>query len=652
MWFLRLGVPLLAVLAATLARLGLEANVQQRLPLVTFVPAVLVTAWLAGWVSAAIATGLSALALHFVFMEPRWSLHASEPGSATVLALFAVVSALGTALIESQRRATGRAQRTARSLRRSRRRLAEQREWLEVTLASIGDAVIAADDRRRITFMNEVAASLTGWREEEGLGRGVEEVFRIVNERSRLPVENPLDRVLREGRVVGLANHTVLLSRDGTEHPIDDSGAPIRDAEGRVIGAVMVFRDVSERKKTEQALRESEARFRTMADDAPVLMWMSGADKLCHYFNRPWLEFTGRRFEQEMGIGWTENVHADDMGRCVAIYEAAFDAREPFRMEYRMRRFDGEYRWILDCGVPRFDAEGAFVGYIGSCIDITDRRNAEATVLRQKEEMEDFLSIVAHDLRHPVVSMHGLLSILREECRHMLSPDACENLDMSLSECDRMRDIIGQLGQVAKISHDEIRYVPVHLRTLVSGVLDRFRTRVAEKQVAVKVECPGEEVSIPRLQVEQALENLVENALEHGCRETGGRLGIGVLVSSGWVSMSVSDNGPGIAPRYHQRVFEIFRRLNPDHPARGTGVGLTAVQRLMRHVGGSVNLESEEGFGATFTISFPCRPGRAVAALPGPDGGAGQMRGPGREPLRMHGDQREQVTKGVAGERP
>ena len=142
---------------------------------------------------------------------------------------------------------------------------------------------------------------------------------------------------------------------------------------------------IEERVTGENELRESESRFQIVADAAPVLIWMAGVDKLCTFFNKPWLQFTGRSMEQELGNGWAEGVHQDDLERCLQVYTSAFDARQPFVMQYRLRRDDGEYRWISDQGVPRYDAQGTFAGYIGSCVDVTELMTKDEA-LRQSEE--------------------------------------------------------------------------------------------------------------------------------------------------------------------------------------------------------------------------------------------------------------------------
>src|SRR5437667_5464413 len=186
-----------------------------------------------------------------------------------------------------------------------------------------------------------------------------------------------------------------IMRPDGSTRWIAGHGSVELDERGKPAFARGVSRDVTKRKIVEEELRESEARFRTVADAAPVLIWMSGVDKLCTFFNKPWLEFTGRSLEQEMGNGWAEGVHPDDLQRCHDIYVSAFDAREPFVMQYRLRRHDGEYRWISDSGVPRYDAKKNFVGYIGSCVDVTELLSKEEA-LREFEDRVRLAVQAAH----------------------------------------------------------------------------------------------------------------------------------------------------------------------------------------------------------------------------------------------------------------
>jgi PAS domain S-box-containing protein len=175
---------------------------------------------------------------------------------------------------------------------------------------------------------------------------------------------------------------------DGTSRWIRDRGFPIKHETGEVQYVTGIAEDITDRKQAIEALRESEERFRHLADTAPVLIWMSGPDKLCNYFNKPWLDFTGRTMEQELGNGWVDGIHPDDFQYCLDTYINAFDARKDFKMEYRFRRCDGEYRWVLNTGIPRFAPEGTFLGYIGSCIDIGDRKQAEEEIVKLNQSLD------------------------------------------------------------------------------------------------------------------------------------------------------------------------------------------------------------------------------------------------------------------------
>ncbi|MBD2165150.1 PAS domain S-box protein [Calothrix membranacea FACHB-236] len=175
---------------------------------------------------------------------------------------------------------------------------------------------------------------------------------------------------------------------NGTPRWALGNGKVFYDEQGNPTRMMGIDLDITERKQAEAIIKESEERFRHIADSSPVLMWISGTDKLCDYFNRSWLEFTGRTLEQELGNGWLEKVHPDDYQYCLETYVKAFDSRQKFQIEYRLQRFDGEYRWILDKGVPRFTSEGEFLGYMGSCIDISDRILAEQALQQLNQELE------------------------------------------------------------------------------------------------------------------------------------------------------------------------------------------------------------------------------------------------------------------------
>src|SRR5205809_1213390 len=227
------------------------------------------------------------------------------------------------------------------------------------------------DDKLWVT---EKWRALFGFTESEpvNFGRLLEVVHPGDRERMQLVVQH-----MSEHGGVDHESEYRITRPDGSTRWIAGYGSVELDEDGKPAFARGVSRDITLRKNAEEELRESEARFRAMADTAPVMIWVSGADKLCTFFNKGWLDFTGRTLEEELGNRWAEGVDREDLDRCVSTYENSFNARQPFTMEYRLRRSDGEYRWVLDTGTPRFAPDGAFLGYIGSCIDITERKLAE-----------------------------------------------------------------------------------------------------------------------------------------------------------------------------------------------------------------------------------------------------------------------------------
>ncbi len=293
-----------------------------------------------------------------------------------VLAIFSQHELSETVLADLHPVADGFAQCIER--KRAEDSLRERSELWRVTLSSIGDAVITTDTAGRVTSLNGVAMALTGWNEPEAIGAPLETVFQIVNEQSRLPVENPAERSLREGKIVGLANHTVLIARDGTEHAIDDSAAPITDPHGELCGVVLIFRDVSEQRRDEERLRQSEAQFRQLADAQPQIVWTARPDGFIDYYNERWYEYTGFARDDYGDGSWKPILHPDDVQRCLDTYYSAINSGRPYQIEYRFKdRRTGGYRWFLGRAFPARDDNGAINRWFGSCTDINDTKHAE-----------------------------------------------------------------------------------------------------------------------------------------------------------------------------------------------------------------------------------------------------------------------------------
>ena len=259
----------------------------------------------------------------------------------------------------------------------------------------------------------------------------------------------------------------------------------------------------AERQRNEAVLKESERRFRLTADAAPVMVWMSGVDKLCTWFNRPWLDFVGRTMEQELGNGWSENVHPDDFDRCLKTYVDAFDARRAFSMEYRLRRHDGEYRWVLDNGIPLWEPAGEFAGYIGSCIDISERKQAE-----------DHKGLLVAELDHRVKNTLACVSAIAEQTR-ATSNSMDEFLEV-------LRGRIGSLANThARLSRNS--WHGVDLAELVRGEL-----APCVRDGNTLVDGPAVDVTADSVQtVAIVIHELTTNAAKYGALSNGsGRVSV------------------------------------------------------------------------------------------------------------------------------
>jgi PAS domain S-box-containing protein len=343
-------------------------------------------------------------------------------------------------------------------------------------------------------------------------------------------------------------------------------------------------------KRAETQLRESEGRFRLVANSAPVMIWTAGTDRKCSYVNKTWLDFTGRPLEAELGDGWVEGVHPDDSNRCLQTYTAAFNQRQSFELQYRLRRKDGEYRWVLDDGVPRFNPDGAFAGYIGSCIDITERKLAEeslATIGRKLiEAHEAERTWIGRELHDDINQRLALLAITLDRWSH----DASTNEVTELVRHTRAR--ITEIAQdVQGLSHR------LHSSKLdYLGLVTAAKSFCRELSEKTKVEIVFEHAGIPHAlskEVSLCLFRILQEGLQNAVKHSGVRsFSVDLQGTEESIELTVADFGNGFEEQ------EAFTRH---------GLGLISMRERLQLVHGELSVKSQPGAGTTIRARVPLK---------------------------------------------
>lgn len=504
------------------------------------------------------------------------------------------------------------------------RKLKESEKWFATTLRSIGDAVIATDKNGLVTFMNPVAEELMGWKLEEILNKKLIEVFNIINMYSRKPAENPVTSVLLEGRTIGLANHTILIARDGTEIPIDDSAAPIKDDKEKIVGVVFVFRDITERYQAEealrklneelelrvrerttelkslnQALRESEERYRQIVETATEGIWV--IDRTCRttFANKKLAEMLACTAEEMIGKSlydfiddeWTAKAENNVMCSQQGISE---------QHEFKFRRKDGKELWAILSTNPFFKINGQYSGSLVMATNITERKQFEKEMARldRLNLVGEIAAGMGHEIRNPMTTVHGFLQILvrKLDSKEDISKHK-EYFNLMIGELDRANSIITEYLSLAKNKAIDLS---VHnLNNIVEAIFPLIKADAmrAYKYVIVdlKKNIPG--LYLDEKEIRQLVLNLVRNGLEAMSPDS--NLTIRTFTESDEVVLAVQDQGKGIESDVLEKMGTPFFTTKDN----GTGLGLAVCYSIAARHNATIKYETSSN-GTTFFVRF------------------------------------------------
>lgn len=480
-------------------------------------------------------------------------------------------------------------------------------------------SILVINEQGSIELANPCAETLLGYQPAELIGHAIELLI-PEDLRSKHTQHRTGYFAKPKARPMGLGMELYARKKTGEIFPVAISLGHY-ELEGEKL-AVAFVTDITDQVKAKKLVAEREAWFRNMADNSPVMIWVAGTDKTCTYFNNTWLSFTGRIIEEEVGTGWAMGVYPEDLERCLVTYGDAFDARQPFEMEYRLRRHDGQYRWIKDVGKPTY-ADGIFTGFIGSCSDIHDQRMMKEELeqlvrtrttelyeaLDREKEMNElksrFVSMASHEFRTP-------LSIVLSSTMLIEQYGVTDQSDRVQKHLKRIKSSVSNLTSILNdfLSLDKLEQGKVDIETDTFDIPEFIREVVEDVQTMRKdgqqlmITHAGEStVTLDQKKLRYVMVNLLSNSLKYSPEQADIR--ISSVSAKESVAIAVQDNGIGIPEEEQKFLYNKFFRAKNTGSIQGTGLGLTIVKKYVELMGGNLSFVSRPNEGTTFTVHLP-----------------------------------------------
>ncbi|HJZ40983.1 MAG TPA: PAS domain S-box protein, partial [Bacteroidales bacterium] len=500
-------------------------------------------------------------------------------------------------------------------------RIRERESLYRTTLYSIGDAVITTDIHGRIRQMNQIAEQLTGWKEIEAENIPIEKVFNSINETDRSKAQSPLDKVLQGGSVDVLSDHTLLISRNGKEVPVADSGSPIRLENGSITGMVLVFRDQTEERRIQRALMESEERYRKLLEMAPAGIALYSENKIS-FINPAGAQLLGSDSSGKIiGRPLESILHPSGNGESVDRFHRMMAGEKGlYPAEDIFIRLDGSTMDVEVMASPlTFKGEQATQFIF---IDISQRKKAELEIkslnaeleqgieertiqlMETNKELEAYTYSVSHDLRAPLRAIDGFARFLMEDYSNVLDDEGKKIVQVIRQNSKRMGQLIDDLLRFSRLSRVEMRFSTVQMKPLVDSVYLEITGEELRKRIHFTVEelmdAKGDEAMI-----RQVWTNLISNAVKYTAHREPATVTITSKSEDDRVVYCIRDNGAGFDMKYAGKLFGVFQRMHSTREFEGTGIGLAIVKQVIQRMGGKVWAEAEVDRGAAFYFSLP-----------------------------------------------